>query len=356
MLLDCPAELICAKIYAGNHTKFFMLKFLRSKKFIVIAIIIAIILIGGKLLISSKKAPQSFAVVKKADIKEELTLSGKIYAKDQINLSFGIAGKVDWVGVKKGDWVKKNQAIAALEKETLEATLRQKWQDFTAAKAASEKYYSGRTGNSESYDQKIERTALDATQNKAYDSVRIAQENLKAAVLYSPIEGLVVSAEPSLAGVNIATLNSGYEIVNPATIYFKATADQTEIGSLREGQTGTIFFDSYPNQRIKGEIQDISFTPTKDETGTVYDVKVVFKDVDNKDYKYRLGMTADIDFVIKQKNNVLMLPNEYVKSDDKGKFVLVGKDKKKKYVKTGIEGINNIEITEGLREGDIAYD
>lgn len=332
-----------------------MLKLFRRKKSILIAITAVIILIGGIFFLNSKKTTSSFVVVEIGDIKEELILSGKIYAEDHAILRFEVAGRLNWVGVKTGDWVTKGQAVSALEKEKLEAALRQAWQDFTAAKAASDRYYDGRTGTSESYDQKVTRTALDAAQNKAYDNIRIAQENLKSAVLDSPIDGLVVTAEPSLAGVNITSLNSGYEIVNPSTIFLKVIADQTEVGNIKEGQAGTIIFDSYPDEQIKGKIKDISFTPTKDETGTVYDVKVTLN-VNNKDYKYRLGMTADINFVIKEKNNVLIIPTKYVNSDEKGKFVLVGGDRKKKYIKTGIEGIENIEITEGLSEGETVYD
>lgn len=355
--LNCRIGLVCVKISVRKHIKNLMFKFFRSKKFILIAIIIAIILVGIKFFLDSKKTPQDFAVAKRSDIKEELTLSGKIYAQDHATLHFGIAGKTNWVGVKDGDWVKKGQAIATLEKETLEAALRQAWQSFTAAKAASDEYYDGHgRKTAESYDEKVERTALDAAQNKAYDSIRIAQENLKAAVLYSPIEGLVVAAEPSFAGVNITTLNSGYEIVNPTTVCLKVTADQTEVGSLRKGQTGTIIFDSYPDEQMKGKIKDISFTPTKDETGTVYDVKVDLGNVNNKDYKYRLDMTADVNFIVKERKNAIIIPNKYIQSDDNGKFVLLGEDKKKTYIKTGIENDQNTEVTGGLSEDDVVYD
>lgn len=335
-----------------------MKKFIFGKKKIIsILLIIAIVFFAGKyFLVDSKKTTSNFTSVKKGDIKEELTLSGKIDVQDHEVLNFGIAGKVNWVGVKEGDWVKEGQAIATLDKETLEAALRQAWQTFTAAKAASDQYYDGRTGTSESYDQKVTRTALDATQNRAYDSIRIAQENLKSAVLTSPIEGLVVAAEPSIAGVNIASLNSGYEIVNPSTIYLKVTADQTEVGGVKVGQTGTIIFDSYPEEKAQGNVSNISFAPTKDETGTVYDVKVTLDNVNDKDYKYRLGMTADINFVTKEKNNVLIIPANFVNTDNKGKFVLVGKDRKKIYIKTGIENGLDVEVTEGLSESDVVYD
>jgi RND family efflux transporter MFP subunit len=330
--------------------------FSTKKRIVFVLLLIIIFFVGKYFFIDSKKTVSNFALVKREDIKVELTLSGQIDSDDHAVLTFGSAGKVNWVGVKEGEWVKEGQAIAALDKEVLSAVLREAWSNFTAAKAASEKYYSDHKNDSESYDQKIERTALDAAQNNAYDNVRIAQENLKSADLYSPIDGLVVGVNPNLAGVNVSPLNSGYEIVNPLTVYLKVTADQTEVGSIKKGQTGIIFFDSYPAEQISGKIRDISFTPSKDETGTVYNVKIILSNVNNKDYKYRLGMTADVSFVLKESKNTLIIPSEYVKSDGDKKFVLVGKNKKKTYVKIGIENDQYAEITEGLSEGDVVYD
>jgi RND family efflux transporter MFP subunit len=332
-------------------------KFFTKKKIIVTLTLIVIFIVGGSLFGNSKKTVQNFTSVKRGDIKQELTLSGQVDAQDHAVLSFAIPGKINWIGVKEGEWVKKNQAIATLDMEVLNAALRQAWQNFTTAKASSDKYYDGRDPNkAESYDQKIERTTLDMAQNNAYDNVRITQENLKSATLFSPIEGLVVDVNPDLPGINVSSLNSNYEIVNPSTVFLKVTADQTEVGSISVGQSGSIVFDSYPEEQAVGKIKDISFTPDKNETGTVYDVKVSFSNIDNSDYKYRLGMTADVNFIIKENKNTLIIPSGYIKSDQKGKFVLVGKEKKKSYIKTGIENDQDTEVTNGLSEGDVIYD
>jgi membrane fusion protein, multidrug efflux system len=332
-------------------------KFFTKKKIIIALTLIAVFIIGGIFFGSSKKTVQNFTLVKKGYIKQELTLSGQVYAQDHAVLTFAIPGKINWIGVKEGDWVKKNQAIATLDMEVLNAALRQAWQNFTAAQATSDKYYDGRDPNkAESYDQKIERTALDTTKNNAYDNVRIAQENLKSATLLSPIEGLVVDVNPDLPGVNVSALNSDYEIVNPSTVFLKVTADQTEVGSINVKQSGSIVFDSYPEEQVVGKISDISFTPDKNETGTVYDVKVTLWNIDNSGYKYKLGMTADVNFIIKENKNTLIIPSGYINSDQKGKFVLVGKEKKKTYIKTGIENDQNTEVTSGLSEGEVIYD
>jgi RND family efflux transporter MFP subunit len=331
--------------------------FLKRKKILLTLLVIVVFFLGKYLLIDSKKTVSNFVAVRRGDIKEELTLSGQVEADDHIVLNFRTPGKVNLVAVKEDDWVKKGQIIAALDTQILDAALRQTWQNFTAAKAASDKFYDGRDPNkAESYDEKIQRTSLDAAQNVAYDNTRIAQENLDSATLYSPIDGLIIGADPSVAGVNVVGTNLGYEIVNPSTIYLKVTADQTEVGSIKKDQVGEIVFDSYPDEQITGRVKDISFTPDKNETGTVYDIKVSLNGSDNKDYKYKLGMTADITFIIKENKNALILPSQYVNSDDKGKFVLVGEDKKKQYVKTGIEGTADIEVTSGLVEGEAVYD
>lgn len=328
----------------------------RKKWLIVLIILIGIGFYVKQSFFNPKNGSQS-TIVKRDSIKQQLTLSGEIEAEEDAVLQFQTLGLVNWVGVKEGDWVLKNQSIASLEKERLEAALRQAWQDFTAARAGSDKYYNGNHPAAESYDQRIERTALDATQNKAYDNVRIAQENLKYAVLYSPIDGLVVSAYPNHAGVNLSALSPAkYEIVNPETIYLKVTADQTEVIDLKEGKSGSIVFDAYPEEKRTGTIKSISFTPNTDETGTVYTVKVLLTNLNNSDYKYRIGMTGDVDFILKEKDNVLVIPLTFLESDNKGKYVLVGKEKKKTYVKTGIENEQDVEITEGLIEGDTVYD
>lgn len=340
-------------------------KKIKSRKILVAAIITTTVLFFiAKALLTPVSNKSDSTTVKRTYIKQQLTLSGQIDAEEHATLQFQTGGKLAWLGVKNGDRVKKGQMLAYLEKEKLEAVLRQARQDFIAAQAPHDKYYDGRTGESESYDQKVTRTALDATQNKAYDNVRIAQENLKDATLYSPIEGIVVRIDPIFPGTNIYVPSQAQiEITNPNTLYLNVTADQTDVVGLRGGQSGEFILDSYPDRKIKGTIKSISFSPKKDETGTVYEVKV---NLDGQNLQtppnasqkedYRLGMTGDITFTTKTKSNVLYLPSKFIKSDDKGNYVNLGRERKKTYVTTGLETDNDTEIISGLSEGNLVYD
>jgi len=144
-------------------------------------------------------------------------------------------------------------------------------------------------------------------------------------------------------------------VVNPRTIYFNVTADQTEVVDLKRETRGKIVFDAYPEEEVSGEVIDVSFTPRVDEIGTVYDVRVSLNK-DNLQFKYLLGMTGDITVVTQEKKNVLLLPLEFVKTDEKGRYVYIDSQKReKKYVEVGIEGEEVIEL-KGIEEGTMVYD
>lgn len=67
-------------------------------------------------------------------------------------------------------------------------------------------------------------------------------------------------------------------------------------------------------------------------------------------------MSGDATFIIHEKENALYVPSKFIKSDEKGSYVLFGKNKEKRYIKTGLETDESIEITQGVNEGDIVYD
>ena len=69
-------------------------------------------------------------------------------------------------------------------------------------------------------------------------------------------------------------------------------------------------------------------------------------------------MSGDVDFVIKQEDQVLSAPSSYIKKDNKGNYVFIGSpDKKvKKYVDISTEIDGKYIITNGLQEKDIIYD
>lgn len=330
------------------------------KKIIIILVIILAGSYGVNYVYSQNKQvkKQEFAKVQKGTLAEKLTISGKIDAEEHVILRFQTSGRLAWVGVKEGDRVKKYQSIASLDVRELQKTL--------------QKYLNTYMQERNDFDD----TTKDDYKNKAItDPIRRILENaqldlensvldvelkdlaLKYAYLNTPIEGLVIKITTPYAGVNITPAGSEFEIVNPETIYFSALADQTEVTKLHEAMAGKLILDSYPDETFTGTIRNISFTPKAGETGTVYEVKLQFNQ-GNSDYRYKLGMTGDLEFTTSENQDVLYLPVKFVKKNGNGEYVTVEREGKqvKQPVTTGMETDDSIEILSGVSEGETVYE
>jgi RND family efflux transporter MFP subunit len=315
---------------------------------------------------SQKKAEsakiKTFTVVRE-DLVDSLGLSGEIDAGEKVSLRFQTSGLLAWVGVKEGDSVKKYQTLASLDKRDLQNRMSQllnsysktRW-DFEQAQDDNKDWETA--GMTDEARTAVKRT-LDKYQfdlNYSVLSVESQDLSLKFANLWTPIEGLVTKVDAPLAGQNITPATATFEVINPETIYFSATADQTEVVKFKIGQKGILVLDSYDEREIQGTVTSIAFTPKAGETGTVYEIKIAL-DLSNSDYAIRMGMTGDVDFVFKEIKDVLVVPSSYIKTEKGESYVYkaVGKEKQKTAVKVGETVDGNSEIVSGLNEKDVIY-
>ena len=76
--------------------------------------------------------------------------------------------------------------------------------------------------------------------------------------------------------------------------------------------------------------------------------------IDNPDENIFLGIEAKITIITAEEQGVLLLPVEAVNVDNSGSFCYVIDNGvlAKKYITTGVSSIENIQILDGLAEGD----
>lgn len=326
----------------------------RIIKIAIVAALIVVAFVGVKKYQASQTVKKTeTTTVKRGNLKQTLTVSGQIAADEHATLRFQTSGYMNWVGVKEGDYVQKYQTIASLDQREVRDTLnkylaaymKERW-TFESTKDAS--------GDPAAMSTAVRR-ALDSAQfnlNSAVLDVELKNLAVQFSSLWTPIEGLVTSVKSPYAGVNITPTQAEFEVVNPKTVYFSATADQTEVTKISVGEPAILKLDAYPDQEIPGTITRVAFTPDTSETGTVYDLRFAFNQ-DNSDYRYKLGMTGDLTFTTSEKGGAVYLPSKFVKSDNGKKYVYVlSKDKKVKTpVQIGLETDDDTEITSGLVEG-----
>jgi len=341
-----------------------MLNFLKKRWFV---IIILLVFVGVIIYTSTKKNEKNNAdkvEVKREDLKEELSLSGKIEAEEKATLRFQTSGRLTWVGVKEGDEVKKYQTIAILDQRDLKNRLDKYLNTYAKTRNSFEQTKDDNWNDQYDFSESVRDSAERVLKNNQYDleNAVLDVEYQKLAVelssLWTPIEGIVTYVSSPHAGVNITPTGAEFEIVNPETLYFSATAEQADIVNLFEGKKGKIVLDAFPSDKeIEGVIYYISFTPKEGETGTVYEVKLKME----KDpilEKLRLEMTGDLNFELKEKKNILAVPSRFVKKSNGKEYVITEKNNRteKVFIKTGVEIDGKTEILSGIDEGDFIID
>jgi RND family efflux transporter MFP subunit len=333
------------------------------KKFVIVLVLIAVGLFIFNKSKSGSKAqtfdPQKDKLVNpiRQNIKEEITLAGSIDSANKAELRFPVGGKLNWLGVKVGDSVKKWQAVASLDKSDLQKQYQKLMNDYLTNRwnfeDTQDKYKTTKENYLVTDDIKriLERTNFSLS-NAVLD-VEIKNIALQNATLISPINGIVTGIDQSNSGVNILPSSFAINVIDPQSLFFRSEIDQEEVTKVKIGQATTVHLDSFPDAQIDSNITYIAFTPIPGQTSTVYEIRFALP-LQNSDLIYRLGMDGDAAILLSENQNVLTLPLEAVYEENGQKYVLaqVNNQTVKKTIQTGIETDTLVEIINGVGESD----
>ncbi|HBI02848.1 MAG TPA: RND transporter [Paenibacillaceae bacterium] len=128
--------------------------------------------------------------------------------------------------------------------------------------------------------------------------------------------------------------------------------DEHDLNGIAKGKTVSVSIDAL-NKEMTGSVSSISSTAIN-ENGIAYFSAVIDLPKDNS---IKVGMTAEAKILNKQAKDVLSIPVKALQFDTDDKpYVLIKQEKGapvKKYVKVGINDGKTVEITEGLKEGQV---
>jgi membrane fusion protein, multidrug efflux system len=232
---------------------------MKTKPLLISTCIIALIIIAGIHMtarLPGRLRTGSTITTSVQFVNSTITADGSVTAQSKETLTFQTPGKLIYLPFKEGDKILQGQTIAQIDTAKLQANLRQAEQDFTAAKAASEKLYNDQAGKTdESFDEKVRRTAIDATQNKAYDSVVKARQDITDATIRSSIHGILTHEDVSVTGVNVTPATS-FTVADPDTMIFRANVPMGSIYYISEGSSASLAIDGIQN-KIQGTVVKI---------------------------------------------------------------------------------------------------
>jgi len=309
---------------------------------------------------SKKKDEFTLTTIKKENLVNKISASGVIKADKEVNLKFQTSGRLAWVGVKEGDFVNQWQAIAQLDIRELQKNLEKAIRDYSEERWDFEQEREDQSVSADDLNKYtlsndvrriLEKNQFDL--EKAVLDVELKDIALKYATLVTPISGIITRIDAPIAGVNITPATAVFTVSNPQSVYFSANIDEMDIAKIRLNQKTEIVLDSLPDQELESIIVQIGFTSVKTSGGgTAFPIKTLLPQ--NQDLQFKLGMNGDIEIVLEEKENVLFIPISAVMERKEKRFVWLVENGKaaKKEVKVGFETDEDIEILEGLKEGD----
>jgi len=180
-----------------------------------------------------------------------------------------------------------------------------------------------------------------------------AKYQLTKASLVAPCDGIVTDIKKE-EGEQVRTMVADPVISLLCVGKFQIEVDipEADIAKVKLQDPVEISLDAFPDEIFTGKVIKIDPAETIIQGVVYYKVTVGF---DKTDKRIKSGMTAEVEIITKQKENVLLIPQRAVliKNGKEMVRVLDEGEIKEVEVKTGIRGEEGkIEILSGLKEGD----
>lgn len=187
-----------------------------------------------------------------------------------------------------------------------------------------------------------------------------AEEDFQNSKIISPVSGLVLKRNIEVGSMVVSiTTSLGparplFVIGDLREILFEGEIDEGDVGLVRIGQQMEVTVDAYPNERFSGTLTMVA--PQGEERGGAifFPVKGTLS---NPEQRLRPGMSATSHIITDRHDNTLLVPADAVLYEKDKAYVFKPSAKKRRKpvkvgVKVGFEDSNNVEILEGLKEGE----
>ncbi len=362
------------------------------------AVVIIVLAVVGFTRGGTKIDPSKLAKVEKGDLAKSVVATGKIEPITKVEIKSKASGIVQKLYVEYGDKVKAGQLLAELDKEQIQAQVRESEAALVGAEADYERSkvdamgvdiptlkraYERAQGMAKegvvsssalddaqrAYEMAVNKQAVAKAQlavNKAKVEQAKAQlanqrENLSYTTIVAPIDGIVLSRDVEVGDAvsSILVMGSAATLVmtigDTHEVYVKGKVDESDIGKVYLGQPARIKVESFKDKVFTGKVTKISPMGVEKDNVTTFEVRV---SIDNFGGELKAAMTANAEIILEEHKNVLMIPEGAIIYDKEKKASVEmpasnGKDGKKKVaINIGISNGAKTEVTSGLKEGE----
>jgi HlyD family secretion protein len=311
------------------------------------------------------------------------TRAGSVEACQRTRLSPISGGRIAYLGVKKGDHVKKGQVLLRLWNDDQQAQSNlaqtqvassQKRIAEVCAMADNAEREAGRMaklrakgfiseGGEEKarYEAKSRRAACEASRAdvaQAQARVKVTKVEQNRTVLVAPFDGIVADivgelgeyTTPSPPGV---ATPPAIDLIDDSCLYIEAPMDEVDAPKIQVGQSARVSLDALPGKVLPAHVKRVApYVVAVEKQARTVDVEVSL-DVADDNKQLLVGYSADVEIVLDSHANVLRVPTSTLLEGNK---VLLYQPATKKLeeraIKVGITNWEYTEVLDGLKQGD----
>ena len=372
-----------------------------------------VILAGAASALRSKPQidPSKLAIIETGDIARSVVATGKIEPLTKVEVKSKASGIVKQLFVDYGDRVKTGQVLAELDKEQLQARVREARANHQAALATREASEAALERNKveakapdlpflksnqararqlyqdglialavleeaeKSYQMALNKQ-MAALRNTAVARAEVAravaqiaqaqaaleraEEDLRNSTIVSSMDGLVLSRDVEVGDAvsSILVLGSQATLVmtlgDVSEVYVRGKVDEADIGKVFFSQRARISVESFPDRKWEGSVTKISPMGVEKDNVTTFEVRV---SITNPGGELKANMTANAEIILEEKIGVLLIPESAVIYDKEHNTFAELPDsssengRRRVAIQTGISNGVKTEVLEGVEEG-----
>ena len=281
-----------------------------------------------------KEVPYLTAGVQKGDVTQTRPSTGSLSAVLPVHLGGPVSRTIDKLYADFNTRVKAGQVVARLNQDKFKASVDQAKANLLSAQASVAKQkvtvedarrtlernkelkkrgliaQSDLDTSQTAYDAALAQLEVNKAQvEQAQAAVNQSSVDLNNTVIRSPVDGIVVSRNIDVGQTVAASLQAPtlFLIANDLSkMQVDTNVSEGDVGNVWVGQDVHFTVDAYPNRRFNGKVLQVRNAAIMVQNVVTYDAVI---GVDNKELLLKPGMTANVEFVVGQKTDVLKIPN-----------------------------------------------
>lgn len=327
-----------------------------------IALAVVVLIIGMGILYGFKRNTKEEVIFTTSaltikDLTTTVSATGNLEPTNTVDVGIEVSGTISEVLVDYNDRVTTHQPLARLDTTKLTAVVTSSKANWMKSKANEQNaqavlenaaieneraltMYKSTGGNYPSRKElqslsssvaqaKANLAATKAQINQSLAQLKTDEENLKKAVVVSPINGIVLERKVEPGQTVVASMQTPvlFTLAEDLT-KMKAivSVDEADIGGVKEAQKVLFTVDAYPNREFEGKITQLRLNSSVVSGVVTYEAVV---SVSNNELLLRPGMTANASIITGTLKHVTVIPNAALRFTPPLPKDAAAKDKKK---------------------------